>query len=86
MRLCTRLRKLLEKGMLPSMTSLVVDREVPFKYCGRVSALGLPDERIYTALRFGLGRYNTQAEVEDVVAALAEAVKATRARSPAALP
>jgi cysteine desulfurase len=44
-------------------------------------AMGLPEDRIYTALRFGIGRYNTNGEVESVVEALAEAVRATRARS-----
>jgi cysteine desulfurase len=43
-------------------------------------ALGLPDERVYTALRFGLGRYNDAEEVDTVVEALAEAVKTARAR------
>jgi len=44
-------------------------------------ALGLPDERVYTALRFGLGRYNDEREVDAVVEALAEAAKAARARA-----
>ena len=44
-------------------------------------ALGMTDERVYTSLRFGVGRYNTEAEVDAVVEALAEAVKAARARS-----
>ena len=43
-------------------------------------ALGLPDERVYTALRFGLGRYNDAGEIDSVVEALAEAVKAARER------
>jgi cysteine desulfurase len=43
-------------------------------------ALGLPDERIYTALRFGLGRYNDDREVDTVVEALSEAVIRARAR------
>jgi len=43
-------------------------------------AIGLPDERVYTALRFGLGRYNDAAEVDTVVEALAEAVKTARSR------
>jgi cysteine desulfurase len=43
-------------------------------------ALGLPDERIYTALRFGVGRYNDAGEIDTVVEALAEAVKAARER------
>jgi len=46
-------------------------------------ALGLPDERIYGAVRFGLGRYNTEAEVDAVVEAVAEAVREARARSAA---
>ena len=44
-------------------------------------ALGLADDRIYTALRFGLGRYNVEAEVDAAVAAVAEAVEAVRSRS-----
>jgi cysteine desulfurase len=44
-------------------------------------ALGLPDMRVYTALRFGVGRYNTPAEIDEVVASIAEAVVAARARA-----
>jgi len=44
-------------------------------------AMGLPDERIYTALRFGLGRYNTEPEIDLVVDALEKGVKASRARA-----
>lgn len=44
-------------------------------------AMGLPDERVYTALRFGIGRYNSAAEIEAVVEALAAAVGEARARS-----
>ncbi len=43
-------------------------------------ALGLKDARVYTSLRFGIGRYNTPAELEVVVDALAEAVNAARSR------
>ena len=46
-------------------------------------ALGLKDARVYTSLRFGIGRYNTPAEVDSVVDALADAVKAARSRSSA---
>jgi cysteine desulfurase len=48
-------------------------------------ALSLPDERVYTALRFGLGRYNSEAEVDEVVETLAAAVDEARARSASAL-
>ncbi len=44
-------------------------------------ALGLPDARVYTSLRFGVGRYNTPAEIDAVVDALAEAVKTARSRT-----
>jgi cysteine desulfurase len=44
-------------------------------------AIGLPDERVFTALRFGLGRYNTELEVDAVVDAVAQAVRAARQRA-----
>ena len=44
-------------------------------------ALGLRDSRVYTALRFGVGRYNDEAEIDIVVDRLAAAVQAARARS-----
>ncbi|HVR71249.1 MAG TPA: cysteine desulfurase family protein [Vicinamibacteria bacterium] len=44
-------------------------------------AMGLSDERVYTALRFGIGRYNTDLELDTVVGALEEAVRASRRRS-----
>jgi cysteine desulfurase len=47
-------------------------------------ALGLSDERVYTALRFGVGRYNDAGEIDSVVEAIAEAVKAARERWPLA--
>jgi len=48
-------------------------------------ALGLSDERIYTGLRFGLGRYNTEAEVDVVVERVAEAATRARARAGSAI-
>jgi cysteine desulfurase len=47
-------------------------------------ALGLPDDRVYTALRFGIGRFNTASEIDTVVGALTEAAGAARSRSAAA--
>jgi cysteine desulfurase len=46
-------------------------------------ALGLPDDRIYTALRFGIGRFNDAAEIDDAVKALAAAVETARSRAAA---
>jgi cysteine desulfurase len=47
-------------------------------------ALGLSDERIYTALRFGIGRFNDASEIDDAAEALALAVEAARQRAAAA--
>jgi cysteine desulfurase len=47
-------------------------------------ALGLADERIYTALRFGIGRFNSASEIDSVVSALTLGAAAARARSSAA--
>jgi cysteine desulfurase len=44
-------------------------------------AMGLSDERVYTALRFGVGRYNAAADIDDTVEALSRAVRDARARS-----
>jgi len=44
-------------------------------------ALGLPDERVYTALRFGLGRYNAAAEIDVAVEAVSLAVAEVRGRA-----
>ncbi|HKA16059.1 MAG TPA: cysteine desulfurase family protein [Myxococcota bacterium] len=42
-------------------------------------ALGLPPERIRGALRFGLGRGTTEAEIDTVIARVAEEVRSARA-------
>ena len=47
-------------------------------------ALGLPDDRIYTALRFGVGRFNDAAEIDEAVQSLAAAVDTARSRAAAA--
>jgi cysteine desulfurase len=44
-------------------------------------AIGIDDARIYTALRFGIGRYNTVEEIDAVVDALARAVREARSRT-----
>jgi cysteine desulfurase len=46
-------------------------------------ALGLPDERVYASLRFGIGRFNTEAEIDRAVSIVARAVGAARSRSSA---
>jgi cysteine desulfurase len=47
-------------------------------------ALGFPDARVYTALRFGLGRYNSGSDIERVVELLVVGVASARARANAA--
>jgi cysteine desulfurase len=44
-------------------------------------ALGLAPERIRGALRFGLGRGTTEAEIDTVIGRVAEAVTSARARA-----
>jgi cysteine desulfurase len=43
-------------------------------------AIGLSDERVYTSVRFGLGRHNTRAEVAEAVTILRQSVATARAR------
>jgi cysteine desulfurase len=47
-------------------------------------AIGLDDERVYTALRFGIGRFTTAEEIDAAVSAIAEAAATARGRSSAA--
>jgi cysteine desulfurase len=47
-------------------------------------AIGLSDMRVYTALRFGVGRYNSGAEIDSTVEMVAEAASDARARAPMA--
>jgi cysteine desulfurase len=46
-------------------------------------AIGLSDERIYTALRFGIGRFNDADEIDAAIDGLAAAVEAARSRASA---
>ncbi|HEY6271762.1 MAG TPA: IscS subfamily cysteine desulfurase [Terriglobales bacterium] len=48
-----------------------------------LKALGLSDERITCAIRFGIGRFNTQEEIDYAAGRVVEAVKSLRELSPA---
>jgi cysteine desulfurase len=45
-------------------------------------ALGVPDDLAHSSIRFGLGRFNTEEEVDHVVRLVAEKVKKLREMSP----
>jgi cysteine desulfurase len=47
-------------------------------------AIGVPDELAHNSLRFGLGRFNTEAEVDHVVERVVDEVRRLRALSPGA--
>lgn len=47
-----------------------------------LKAMGVPDELAHSSIRFGLGRFNTQEEVEYVAARVIETVKKLRELSP----
>ncbi len=47
-----------------------------------LKALGVGDELAHTSIRFGLGRFNTQEEVDFVAGYVIEAVKRLRELSP----
>ena len=44
-------------------------------------ALGLSDARVYSSIRVGIGRYNTEGEIDEAARRLAHAVVAARSRS-----
>jgi cysteine desulfurase len=44
--------------------------------------MGVPDELALTAIRFGLGRFNTEEEIDGAAASVIEAVNGLRELSP----
>jgi cysteine desulfurase len=47
-----------------------------------LKAMGVSDEKAHTSLRFGLGRFNTREEVDQVATQVVESVKRLREISP----
>lgn len=74
-------RVLLTVGETLALSSGAACAEAGGKGSHVLRALGLPDERIYTALRFGLGRYNVEAEIDEAVETLSRAVLDVRGRA-----
>jgi cysteine desulfurase len=74
-------RVLLTLGERLALSSGAACAEAGGKGSHVLRALGLPDERVYTALRFGLGRYNTEHEIDVATSALCRAVEEVRGRA-----
>jgi cysteine desulfurase len=74
---------LLSLGERVALSSGAACAEAGGKGSHVLRAIGLPDDRIYTAVRFGVGRYNTSAEIDSVVDAVRAAVTAARTRAAA---
>jgi cysteine desulfurase len=74
-------RVLLTLGETLALSSGAACAEASGKGSHVLRALGLPDERVYTALRFGVGRYNTEQEIDVAIDAVARAVAEVRDRA-----
>jgi cysteine desulfurase len=74
-------RVLLTLGETLALSSGAACAEASGKGSHVLRALGLPDERVYTALRFGVGRYNTEQEIDVAIDAVARAVEEVRDRA-----
>jgi cysteine desulfurase len=46
-------------------------------------AIGVPDALAYSAIRFGIGRFNTESEIDYTIGEVVRAVRELRARRPA---
>ncbi len=74
-------RVLLTLGDRLALSSGAACAEAGGKGSHVLRALGLPEERVYTALRFGIGRYNVESEIDETVEALSRAVEEVRSRA-----
>jgi cysteine desulfurase len=74
-------RVLLSVGETVALSSGAACAEAGGQGSHVLRALGLPDARIFTALRFGLGRYNAEAEIDEAVRVLSRTVEDVRGRA-----
>ena len=68
------------KGIALSSGSACTSTSIKTSYVLR--AMGVKDELAHTAIRFGLGRYNTEAEVDHVIDVIVKQVGRLRELSP----
>lgn len=72
---------LLSLGDVVALSSGAACSEAGGKGSHVLRALGLDDARVYSAIRFGVGRYNTEGDVDETARLLAHAVAESRART-----
>jgi cysteine desulfurase len=72
---------LLSLGDLVALSSGAACSEAGGKGSHVLRALGLDDARVYSSIRFGVGRYNTEGDVDETARLLAHAVAESRARN-----
>jgi cysteine desulfurase len=73
-------RVLMTVGQSVALSSGAACAEAGGKGSHVLRALGLPDERIYTSLRFGVGRTTTEAEIDAAIESVSRAVHDVRSR------
>ena len=72
---------LLSLGDAVALSSGAACSEAGGKGSHVLRALGLDDTRVYSAIRFGIGRYNIEGEIDETARLLAHAVAESRART-----
>jgi cysteine desulfurase len=72
---------LLSLGDMVALSSGAACSEAGGKGSHVLRALGLDDARVYSSIRFGVGRYNIEGDVDETARLLAHAVAESRARN-----
>ena len=72
---------LLSLGEVVALSSGAACSEADGKGSHVLRALGLDDARVYSSIRFGIGRYNIEGEIDETARLLAHAVAESRART-----
>ncbi len=72
---------LLSLGDVVALSSGAACSEADGKGSHVLRALGLDDARVYSSIRFGVGRYNIEGEIDETARLVAHAVTESRART-----